>query len=235
MTHLKHILNGKTHILWDFDGSFCDSETIHFEAYAKAFALAGHSINKDEYFTTFTHTGGGVAKEIENYNLSCDPEEIKINKIKFYNELITQGQAKLFPEMPLILKKLSQLNIKNVIASNSPKSEIELILSKLDEKVHVDAIFGLEAGLRKKPFPDIFNHALATLNISPKQSLVIEDSERGLIASKNAHCQAIWIETHITEKYSSTAPYLAKISHRKFLSQLNDELELNSENVKASF
>ncbi|MES2614612.1 MAG: HAD family phosphatase [Bdellovibrionota bacterium] len=222
MKSIAEVIATKKLILWDFDGCFCDSEPIHCQAYTRAFAEYGHTINKAEYFETFTHTGGGIAKEIENYNLTCNSEEIRIAKAKYYWELISNGQAKLFPEISEILLKLQQLNIKSVIASNSSKKEIELILSHLTEKVSIEKIFGLQPGLRKKPFPDIFNHALSTLEISPKDALVIEDSERGLLAARDAQCDAIWVKTYLTEDFNSNAPHLGKITHGELLAVLNN-------------
>lgn len=220
MKNIANIILQKKIVLWDFDGCFCDSEPIHYQAYAKAFATYGHTINKEEYFNTFTHTGGGIAKEIENYNLNCNPEKIRIAKAKYYWELIEQGQAKLFQEIPKIISKLEKHNIKSVIASNSSKEEIKLILSQLEEEIPIE-IFGLIPGLRKKPSPDIFNHALSLLNIKPHEALVIEDSERGLIAAQNAHCDAIWVKTYLTEKFTTNAPYLAKITHAELFELLN--------------
>lgn len=207
-------------VMWDFDGCFCDSEPIHYEAYAKAFAAQGHLLNKEEYFATFTHTGGGVDKEIENHKLNCDGEKVKKDKAAYYWELISKGKALLFPEIPQIINLLNKLNIRSVIASNSPKKEIEIILSFSKETVAIDEIFGIEPGLRKKPFPDIFINALNKLNIEPKNALVIEDSERGLSAAQSANCEALWIKTYLTEKFSSQAPYLAKLTHAELLQAL---------------
>ena len=39
---------------------------------------------------------------------------------------------------------------------------------------------------RGKPAPDLFLHAAETLGAEPKQCLVIEDSEAGLLAGENA-------------------------------------------------
>jgi beta-phosphoglucomutase len=217
MKNFNDFFKDKTHILWDFDGSFCDSEFVHLKAYERAFLEFGHHIKEEEYFHTFTHTGGGIIQEIKNYNLKCDPNKIKELKVKFYMESILAGKAKLFPDIPKIVSKLREVNIESAIASNSLKEEIQIILKQSGEKVDIKHIFGLEPGLRKKPFPDIFNHAIKTLNLHPNQVLIVEDSERGLIAAKNAQCQAIWIKTNISEKFSSDVPYIDKITHSDFL------------------
>jgi HAD superfamily hydrolase (TIGR01509 family) len=220
MTTLFSKIQSKKAFLWDFDGCFCDSEHVHLQAYSKAFAHFGHTVNSEEYFHTFTHTGAGAAKEIEKYSLSCTKEEIRKLKDEYYWELIQQGQALIFPEIPKILHELQKLGIKSVIASNSRAEEINLILSQMPEKVELDFVVGIEPGMHKKPSPDIYNKALAMLNIKPHEAMVLEDSERGLQAGYSAGCNAIWINTPVSEKFESRAPYLAKITHAELLKLL---------------
>ena len=220
MTNIVDIIRTKKVILWDFDGCFCDSEPIHFEAYKKAFAQFKHTINEKEYYNTFTHTGGGIAKEIENYKLSCPPAEIRKLKNQFYHELIRSGKAQLFSQIPKIIQTLTKMGIKSVIASNSPKEEISEILSHIKDDLPISEIFGLLPDLRKKPHPDIFNYALDKLGIAPQDALVVEDSERGLTAAKSAHCQALWVKTYITERFETNEPHLAKLTHQEILDLL---------------
>lgn len=220
MTRLFEIIKEKQAFLWDFDGCFCDSEQVHFVAYSKAFAHFGHTVDQQEYFHTFTHTGQGAAKEIEKYDLKCTPDDIKNLKDKYYWELILQGKAHVFAQVPQIVSLLKRRGIKSVIASNSRAQEINLILSQMSEKADIDAVIGIEPGMKKKPAPDIFNKAMAHLGISAKHALVVEDSERGLIAGQRAGCDAIWIKTNLTERFESSVPYVAKISHAELLSVL---------------
>lgn len=221
MTHnFPQLISSKKVFLWDFDGCVCDSENIHYEAYAQAFRHFGHEVNPKEYFTTFTHTGGGIAKEIENYKLSCPPGAIRALKDQYYSELIQACGHKIFPEIPAIVTKLRELGIKNVIASNSPKHEIQVILEQNSADGLFEMIVGLEPGLNKKPAPDIFLKALANCSVTPEEGLVIEDSERGLMAANAAGCQAIWIKTPCNEDLSTNVPHLAMLTHQELLNAI---------------
>lgn len=218
---LSKIFFSKKAFLWDFDGCLCDSEEIHYEAYAKAFRHFGHEVNKNEYFTTFTHTGGGIMAEIAHYNLTCSPDEIKKLKSKYYLDFIVNSPVHLFPEITTIVKKLNALGIKNAIASNSPRMEIETILSKNNANQLFVDIIGLEKNLKKKPAPDIFLAALGKLKITSQDAMIIEDSERGLLAAQAACCDAIWIKTPINQKFSTHAPYLAELTHKELLTYVD--------------
>ncbi|APJ04779.1 HAD family hydrolase [Silvanigrella aquatica] len=221
MNNLKQKILNKKAILWDFDGCLCDSERIHFLAYEKAFLEYNHTLNEHEYYETFTHTGGGVAKEVEKYNIKCDAEAIRKDKAKHYWELISNKKAIFYNEIPFILKIMKENKIINAIASNSPATEINLILSQHnEEKLPIDMIVGLEPGMRKKPYPDLYLKALKQLNLSPSEVLVVEDSDRGLIAAHKADCEAIWVKTSLNDRFETNTPYIARLTHAQLLEAL---------------
>jgi HAD superfamily hydrolase (TIGR01509 family) len=218
MKNLKQKILNKKAILWDFDGCLCDSERIHFLAYEKAFLKYNHTLSEYEYFETFTHTGGGVAQEIEKYHIKCDPDKIRAEKAIYYWEFISNRRATIYPEIPKILSIIKKNKIINAIASNSPASEINLILSQNKETESlIDMVVGLEQGMRKKPFPDLYLKALELLKLQPSEVLVIEDSERGIIAAHKAECESIWVKTSLNQRFETKAPYIARLTHAQIL------------------
>jgi len=221
MKNLKQIIMSKKAILWDFDGCLCDSEHIHFLAYEKAFLKYNHTLNEHEYFETFTHTGAGVTKEIEKYQIYCNPEDIRADKAIHYWNFISNKQAKIFNSIPEILSIIKNHKIINLIASNSPAKEINLILSQNKHvEENIDSIVGLEPGMQKKPAPDLYLKALSLLNLLPCDVIVIEDSERGLLAAQAAECEAIWIKTPFNLRFKTKAPYIAELHHLELLNVL---------------
>lgn len=82
-------------------------------------------------------------------------------------------------------------------------------------------IVGLEKNLKKKPAPDIFLAALSLLNTDAKDALIVEDSERGLLAAQAACCDAIWIKTPINQKFYTPVPHLAELTHRELLTYVD--------------
>ena len=78
-------------------------------------------------------------------------------------------------------------------------------------------VVGLEQGMRKKPFPDLYLKALELLKLQPSEVLVIEDSERGIIAAHKAECESIWVKTSLNERFETKAPYIARLTHAQIL------------------
>lgn len=213
------ILNKKL-FLWDFDGCLCDSERVHFLSYAEAFAFYGHTLDESEYYQRFSHTGLGAQEEIRIYGLPYSLEEIRQKKNEAYWNRIQKAEAKIFPEVPEILERLEHLGIQNIVASNSPQHELDLILSQTEVSLKLHGVFGLFPGLRKKPAPDIFLHALEEMGGESQFSLVLEDSERGLLAAAAAHMPAFWLNTFFSQNFSTEAPYLWKPTHAQLLELL---------------
>ena len=211
-----------SHFFWDFDGCFCDSESVHKTAYTLAFREYGHSLNGESYFEIFTHTGAGPKYIIDKFKLNVEEQTIRTAKNKFYMDLILKHKARIYKEIPLILKELERLKIKSYIVTNSPEHEIQTILNQQPEKITIEKIVTPKNGIRKKPYPDIYLKTLELANIEPKNALVIEDSERGLLAAQSAHISALWISTENSELFESHAAYLKKMTHAELLRELKN-------------
>ena len=107
---------------------------------------------------------------------------------------------------------------KVAIASNSSESEIRTVLSTSGfPSDELDLIVGKREGLRKKPEPDIFLHALEMLSCKPKDAVVLEDSNRGLMAATAAGVPAIWIRTRFNKGLESRERYIASVTHAELL------------------
>lgn len=220
---ISSLISKKSIFLWDFDGCFADTESLHFEAYSQAFAKIGHKLTESEYYPSFTHLGDGTASEIQKYGLDTTIEEINNLKKDYYWQIINTQKVTLFPEIEDIVTLLVGLHGGNgriAIASNSPAKEIEVILKRAGYRGPMHAIIGRSENLRKKPAPDIFLHALKMLNAKSEDALVFEDSQRGLAAASAANCEAVWLRTIYNSELSTTVSFAAQCSHLELLSQL---------------
>ncbi len=221
---LHRRLPNKQFFVWDFDGSFCDTEPIHYRAYLKAFEQYGHVINEDEYYVRFTQNSDGIRLECQAYGLKIGPDEqleIRRRKVAHYNTLIRSGLAQPFPEIGSILGATASLDIAWLIASNSPAAENTLIIEQLGSPFDsCEIILEPNQLLRKKPEPDIFLEAIKHSGVEREQILVIEDTEKGLQAAAAAGLDAICLSTRYNNGLSFSAPHLARPTHAQFLGTL---------------
>lgn len=204
--------------LWDFDGCFADTETLHFLAYREAFARVGHTLSESEYYPSFTHLGDGTGREIALHRLNVSEEEIVRSKAEVYARLIRQNSVVCFAETLPIIRYMRSRGAKVAIASNSSQEEIQVVLASANFPIaELDLIVGKQTNLRKKPAPDIFLYALTQLGCAPERALVLEDSNRGLQAAAAAGCAAVWIRTRYNEGLKTSQPHVRSLTHTQLL------------------
>jgi HAD superfamily hydrolase (TIGR01509 family) len=220
MHELVTLLQHKQSFIWDFDGCLFDSERSHYEAYSKAFAHFGHVIHELAYYASFTNLGGGTHREIAAHGLSCTAQEIAVLKDKYYKEIIERNAIPAYPEIPEILERLRRHDRQVAIASNSSPEDLHALLDNqgLRDRFHV--VVGKTAQMRSKPEPDLYLLAMQELNAKLEQTLILEDTDRGLEAAARAQCDALWLRSRHNEGITATQPHRAGVTHSELLAAL---------------
>jgi beta-phosphoglucomutase len=214
-------IRGKRFFVWDFDGSFCNTERLHYLAYKVAFAEFGYALPEEGYYHDFTHLGEGTRKVIQAQGLNVAAEVVMERKKKHYWRIVQEVPPEdfIFPGSFEIFKNLSKKG-PLAIASNSPQEEIELILDRAGLRLFLKLIAGREEKMAKKPAPDIFLAAFERLGATPEETMVFEDSERGLEAAARAGAHAALLRTPFNHELRFTQPYVWAGTH----TMMRDEL-----------
>lgn len=218
---LTRLLLSRKLLLWDFDGTYCDSEPVHFRAYNEAFAPFGHQVKEEEYYVRFTQGEDGAADECVAYNLKVDLKEVRRLKAEAFRRRIERSEVQPFPEMASIVEAMRNLGLRWMVVSNSLAEDVRQVLNK-NALTHglPEHVIGPEPGLRKKPEPDLFLHALTVSGCKPEQALVLEDTEKGLMAAQAAGVPAIWIETRYNATLVPRASCAARATHAQLAEAL---------------
>lgn len=220
---MTDFLQHKKLFIWDFDGTFCDTERMHFLAYERVFKQYGHPLNEKEYYFNFSMNGKGAQFESDRHHLGLKGEDVKKQKKAFYWQFIQEMKPQPFPPIYSILINLRKKQVRSWIASNSPKEEIEKILSHAPVVIPlVDGIEGFVEGRKKKPSPDIFIDVMKKCGVQPAETLIIEDSVIGLKAAAAAGCEAIWIKTPVNDNFPMSEPYVSALTHQELEVMVSD-------------
>jgi HAD superfamily hydrolase (TIGR01509 family) len=110
-----------------------------------------------------------------------------------YGELI--GEAKAFPFARDVLADWHRSGLTVVIASSSPRDELDVMLGLLDADAFIDAVTTADDVDRSKPQPDVFAAALEAGSIDPARAVVIGDSIWDVHAASRAGLLTIAVET----------------------------------------
>lgn len=194
------LINGPIQaVIFDMDGVLVDSEPLHIKAEKKTLSPYGIELSEKEINT---YMGMGVKTMLQSlikkYKLSLTEDTLfRIHE----NNLIEQFQeAAVMPNAAKLIDFLIDNHIKMALASSSSRSLINLILKKLNLETVFDVVISGEEVANGKPFPDIFLKTAELLHLEPNQCMVIEDSNNGVTAAKNAGMICIGFQSPNSQK-----------------------------------
>lgn len=173
-------------VIFDLDGTLIDSEPNYYESDKKLLK---------EYAIDFTEEMGlkyvGISsldmiKDIkESFQIAESLENLMEKKNRYYLD-IARDNTRVFPEMLAFLQLLQAQKLPMAIASGSSAEIIELLASLTGIASYFQLFVSAEEVAEGKPAPDIFLETARRLGVPPENCLVLEDSQYGVEAAKQA-------------------------------------------------
>jgi len=214
------MLAGSRALIFDFDGLLADSERFHYESYNQVFARYGHRLDPQEYWKHWTSLGQGVQGEIERHGLKLDPAEIRRAKMPIFSRYCEDGTVRLWSDAKRMLEIFRQTGKRLAIASGTPASDVLAVLRNEGVERWFAAVVGSDTVQRVKPAPDVFLQTMSKLGVTPGESLVLEDAEKGMFAAVAASVPVIVILTPQTQGFDFSRADLLIESHREMVELL---------------
>ncbi len=175
-------------IIFDMDGVLTDSEPLINEAAVLMYRELGFAIPPED-FLPFVGTGedryiGGVA---EKHGITINLPDAKRRTYEIYLELVPQ-KLKGFPGAVDLVRECRSRGAMTAVASSADQIKVHanLLSIGLNPGEAWDLVVSGEMVERKKPSPDIFQHAARQLGVSPDRCVVIEDAVHGIEAARAA-------------------------------------------------
>ncbi|RKK02137.1 HAD family hydrolase [Pseudoroseomonas wenyumeiae] len=180
-------------VLFDVDGTLVDSVDLHAQAWVDAFKEIGHDIPFDEMRAQIGKGGDQLLP------VFLPPDELKEKGQaleKRRGEIFREGylsQVRAFPQAAELLKHVDKAGLRSALASSASKEELAALRRIVGiEDDRLDAETSSSDAERSKPFPDIFEAALAQLpGISPDEAVVIGDTPYDAEAAAKAGIRTI--------------------------------------------
>uniref|UniRef100_A0A0E0BDZ8 Haloacid dehalogenase-like hydrolase domain-containing protein Sgpp n=1 Tax=Oryza glumipatula TaxID=40148 RepID=A0A0E0BDZ8_9ORYZ len=191
-------------ILFDIDGTLCDSDPIHFCAFRELLQQVGFNNGvpiSEEFYSA--NISGGHNDDLARV-LFPDLDHDKAMKFMDDKEALYR---KLAPEQLVAVEGLHDLcrwiedhKLKRAAVTNAPRSNAELMLSLLGlTEFFPVLVIGSECD-RAKPFPDPYLKALELIGASPDHTFIFEDSASGIRAGVAANVPVVGLTTRNPEK-----------------------------------
>lgn len=206
------------YLLFDCDGVLVDSEILATHIVLDLFATYGYKPELEDHVRTY-------AGMIETDILAAIQERIHI---QFPDDILDQ----LYPAireamatrlegvegMPALVQRLSQ---PKAVVSNSGLPHVYQSLELIGLRENFgDRCYSSHQVPRPKPFPDLYDYAVAQLGWPKAEILVIEDSIAGITAAKAAGLTVIGFlganhifAGHAEKALEAGADYLAEDAH----------------------
>jgi HAD superfamily hydrolase (TIGR01509 family) len=188
-------------LLLDVDGTLADTEEIHRQAFNAAFAKAGLDWLWDQslYHELLAVTGGKeriryyLQRERPDFDLPADADafiaDLHRSKTGFYVESLSSGKVPLRPGVERLLQDARNAGLRLAIVTTTTPDNILALLEHSFSQDVTDWFEVIAAGsvvAQKKPAPDIYDYALASMELSPHACIAIEDSLNGLQSARAA-------------------------------------------------
>ncbi|XP_012842626.1 PREDICTED: haloacid dehalogenase-like hydrolase domain-containing protein Sgpp [Erythranthe guttata] len=200
-------------VLFDIDGTLCDTDPLHYDAFREMLQEIGFNggVPIDEDFFV-KNIAGRHNEDIASILFPDDHER----GVKFLDDkeamfrrfsyraffLILNGNYRIVKEKIEPVKGLHKLTkwiedrgLKRAAVTNAPRENAELMISLLGLSDFFQALILGSDCEHAKPFPDPYLKALEILNVSKEHTCVFEDSVSGIKAGVAAGLPTVGLTT----------------------------------------
>ncbi len=98
-----------------------------------------------------------------------------------------------YPGVTDVLRTLRAAGVRVAVVSNKPDYGVQELCARYFPGL-LDSAVGMREGIRKKPYPDAVEAALAAFGVPPERAVYIGDSEVDVQTGKNAHTALISVD-----------------------------------------
>jgi HAD superfamily hydrolase (TIGR01509 family) len=172
-------------VFFDNDGVLVDTETLYFRATREALAEVGVALAEADYVELFLRQGRGAWHLAQAQGIDAATiDRLRRWRNDRYAALIDRGPV----VMPGALEAVQRIapGRRLAIVTSSMSVPFARAHARSGLLSYVELVLTREAYGQSKPHPEPYLTAISRLGVDPAACLVIEDSERGLIAAKAA-------------------------------------------------
>lgn len=180
-------------IIFDLDGTIIDSANANYKAYHDALEEIGVNLTRD-FFDIHCFNGQHykdfLPKLIPNYTDKII-EMVHDRKQEIYKN--NMSNINVHPYLKYVIENTDK-NIKLSLATTAAKIAVENVLKAINMENMFDLIITGDDVKNRKPDPEVFIKCMEYFNVSPRETIIFEDSDIGIEAAKNTEAWVIKIE-----------------------------------------
>jgi HAD superfamily hydrolase (TIGR01549 family) len=181
-------------VIFDIDGTLIDSVDLHAKAWVEALKHFGHEIAFQDLRSQIGKGGdqilhGLLPPEV----IEQRGEEIKDFRADLFRRRY-MPQVRAFPGVRELFERIRAVGQRAVLASSGNADEVEQYKEIANIADLIDSDTSSDDAERSKPFPDIFQAALAKLQgLSCDEAVVVGDTPYDAEAARRAQIKSIGV------------------------------------------
>lgn len=213
-------------VIFDMDGLMIDSERLYFEAQREIGRRFKRQV-KDELLWKLM--GRKPLESLEIFvldlNLPLSPEQAK----KMRDEIMREKMMNDLKPMPGLYHVLDSLYGKLLLAVSTGAEQefLDITLDQLNIRNKFSVLQASDEIKIGKPNPEIFLVTCSKLGVAPEESIILEDSENGVRAGKNAGSYVIAVPSDYTRSHDFSAADFVAADLFKAAEHIQEKFDLN--------
>ena len=197
----------KKYILFDHDGVLVDTESWYYKAGERALADIGLTLDKDQYLRDMNQGLGTWAQAraagIDEQTISRQREV----RDDYYQEYLRTEDI----EIDGVVETLAELSkyVRMAIVTTAKRVDFEIIHENRQVRQFMDFVLVREDYKFAKPHPEPYLTGLKRFGATKEETLVVEDSARGLTSAVAAGIDCAIVYSEFTKAHD-----FSRASHR---------------------
>ena len=183
-----------TSVIFDIDGTLVDSVDLHAEAWREALERFGKKVSFAEVRRQIGKGGDQLMpvflsrEELQNFGDELEQYRSDLFKKEFL------PRVKAFPDVRQLFQRISEDDKRIALASSAKGDELKTYKAIAGIEDLVETETSSDDADRSKPYPDIFQAALAQLgDVRPDNVVVVGDTIYDAEAAGKAHLRTIGV------------------------------------------
>ncbi|HVX47345.1 MAG TPA: HAD-IA family hydrolase [Mycobacteriales bacterium] len=186
----------KRYVLFDHDGVLVDTEGWYFKAGERALADIGVSMDRDQYLRDMSLGSSTWARAVA---AGIDEQVIgrqRAARDAYYQEYLRTEDI----EIHGVVDALAELSkyVRMAIVTTARRTDFDLIHESRDIRQFMDFVLTREDYTHAKPHPEPYLTGLRRFGAGAAETLVVEDSSRGLNSAVAAGIDCAVVDNEFT-------------------------------------
>ena len=199
-------LAGIRAVFWDNDGVLVDTEPLYYQATRETLATVGIELTPEQYYQFFLVQNCGAFHLARNKGLpESELDTLRDMRNAKYNELLKTSPVAI-EGVEEVLRRMKGQFVMGIVTS-SHREHFDTTHQHTTLVQYVDFVLTSEDYSVTKPDPAPYLAAIQRSGCRPEECLVVEDSERGLIAATRAGLKCVVIPRELTRNGDFRAAY----------------------------